>query len=80
MGAAAPSVALQSGTPELLRPLRNRFADYLDVLQSTERIMVTGPPAHHDDFQQFADVWLSRIGGLQAIGWIQRATASQLAG
>ena len=60
--------------------LRNRFADYLDVLQSTERIMVTAPQLTHDDFQQFADVWLSRIGGLQAIGWIQRATASQLAG
>ena len=29
---------------------------------------------------RFADVWLSRIGGLQAIGWIQRASAGQLAG
>ncbi len=59
--------------------LRNRFADYLDVLQSTERIMVTAPRLTHDDFQHFADVWLSRIGGLQAIGWIQRATEGQLA-
>lgn len=43
------------------------------------RIMVTAPQLTHDDFQHFADVWLSRIGGLQAIGWIQRVTEGQLA-
>lgn len=59
--------------------LRTRFSDYLDVLQSTERVMVAAPAMDNDSFQQFGAPWLSRFGGLQAIGWIPRVPTEQRA-
>jgi diguanylate cyclase len=59
--------------------LFTRFSDYLDVLQSAERVMVAAPELDHDGFQRFGASWLSRFGGLQAIGWIPRVTDKQRA-
>lgn len=59
--------------------LLTRFSDYLDVLQSAERVMVAAPTLGHDGFQQFGAPWLSRFGGLQAIGWIPRVPDKQRA-
>ena len=57
--------------------LLTRFSDYLDVLQSAERVMVAAPELDHDGFQRFGAPWLSRFGGLQAIGWIPRVPDEQ---
>jgi diguanylate cyclase len=57
--------------------LFTRVSDYLDVLQSAERVMVAAPELDHDGFQRFGASWLSRFGGLQAIGWIPRVTHKQ---
>ncbi len=59
--------------------VRTRFADYLDVLQSTERIMVAAPSLDHDNFQQFAATWLGRFSGIQGIGWIPRTLPDGIA-
>ena len=59
--------------------VRTRLSDYLGVLQSAERVMVAAPALDHDHFEDFAATWLSRFGGLQAIGWIQRTPHDRLA-
>lgn len=55
-----------------------RFSDYLDVLQATERVMVAAPGLDQEHFEHFAATWLSRIGGLQGIGWIPRTPHEKL--
>lgn len=57
--------------------LTNRLTDYQSVLQSAERVMVAAPELDDEGFQQFAASWLTRIGGLQAIGWIPRVPGTQ---
>ena len=52
--------------------LFKRFADYTDVLQAAERVMVAAPDLDEEGFQQFAQPWLIRFEGIQGIGWIPR--------
>ncbi|WP_374259767.1 EAL domain-containing protein [Zoogloea sp.] len=59
--------------------VRTRFADYLDVLQATERVMIAAPQLDHAGFEAFSATWQSRFSGVQGIGWIPRVGASQLA-
>ncbi|MDD3354553.1 EAL domain-containing protein [Zoogloea sp.] len=58
--------------------MTTRFSDYLDILQSTERIMVAAPELNGQGFEHFAQTWLGRSAGLQAIGWIPRVGANDL--
>ncbi len=57
--------------------LLKRFANYTDVLQATERVMVAAPHLDEDGFHQFAMPWLSRFEGIQAIGWIPRVSRDE---
>ncbi|MBS0354307.1 MAG: EAL domain-containing protein [Proteobacteria bacterium] len=57
--------------------LTSRLANYQSVLQSAERVMVAAPDLDDEGFQQFAASWLTRLGGIQAIGWIPRVQGSQ---
>jgi len=50
--------------------LLKRFANYTDVLQATERVMVAAPDLDEEGFRQIAAPWLSRFEGIQGIGWI----------
>ncbi len=56
--------------------VRTRFADYLDVLQASERVMVASPAIDTPTFEQFSSTWLSRYPGIQAIGWIALTPAA----
>ena len=50
--------------------LLKRFANYTDVLQAAERVMVAAPDLDDEGFHQFALPWLARFEGIQGIGWM----------